>query len=241
MTRQKFIALTLPLIFALAAPVVVVPGKGREHKAQTQAQRRPFEESRFPIADYLAAEPTDPTERAKRQARGKRYDKSSWGLHPNAASDTVARVDSVDPNLPALPFDQSAAVILGQITDARAYLSNDKTGVYSVFTVQVNEVFKNSINPSLFPSSIIEVERNGGRVRFPNNRLRMYLISEYGMPKVGLRYVLFLTKSDSGFEIITGYELVEGKVYRLDDLANLKTYDNSDEMNFLSELRTRIK
>jgi hypothetical protein len=237
--RQRVVVGTLPLILALVAVLVVIPGRSQEQKPKPTNRPNRIEESLFPIAEYSAVEPADPTERAKQQARGQKYDKSSWGLHPDAASDTVVRVDAIDPNLPALPFDQSAAVILGQITDARAYLSNDKTGVYSVFNVQVNEVFKNSINPSLSPSSVIEVERDGGRVRFPNGRLRMYLISETGMPKVGLRYVLFLSNSDVGFRIITGYELLEGKVYRLDDLPNLQTYDNSDEINFLSHLRTR--
>jgi len=232
-------ALTLPLVLALAALLVVIPVKSREQKAQPRAQRRLFDESRFPIADYSVAEPTDPNERAKRQARGKKYDNSSWRVHPDDVSDSTVRVDHVDLSLPALPLEISSAVVLGQVTDAQAYLSNDKTGVYSIFTVQVNEVLKNFTKIPLSASSIIEVERDGGRVRFPNGRLHMYKISEYDMPKVGLRYVLFLNKRESGFQIITGYELREGKVYRLDDLPNLEAYENGDEINFLSELRTR--
>ena len=60
------------------------------------------------------------------------------------------------------------------------------------------------------------------------------------MPQVGLRYVLFLTsaQSQSDFQILTGYELREGKVYALDDLPNLRTYENADETTFLNQLRT---
>jgi hypothetical protein len=76
--------------------------------------------------------------------------------------------------------------------EARAYLSNDKTGVYSVFTIQVNEVLKNSTKTPITRGSAIEVERDGGRVRFPNGRLHMYKIGNLDMPKTGLRYVLFL-------------------------------------------------
>jgi hypothetical protein len=85
------------------------------------------------------------------------------------------------------------------------------------------------------------VERDGGRVRFPNGRLHMYMIADYDMPKVGLRYVLFLNNDELGFQIITGYELRDGKVYPLDHLPNPRIYENSDEMDFLSHLRKRIQ
>jgi hypothetical protein len=60
------------------------------------------------------------------------------------------------------------------------------------------------------------------------------------MPQVGLRYVLFLTNAQgqSDFQILTGYELREGKVHPLDDLLNLYTYENADETTFLKQLHT---
>jgi hypothetical protein len=228
--------------FAFAPIFSGIPDRGQEQKSISKVQRRPFDENRYPIADY-AAEPADAVQRAKRQARGKKYDKSSWRVHPNSVSDSMVRVDYVDSNLAAFPFDKSSAVIVGQVSDAHAYLSNDKTGVYSVFTVQVNEVLKNSTNIALSGGSVIDVERDGGRVRFPNGRLHLYKIAQQDMPQVGLRYVLFLTNAsgESDFQIITGYELRGGKVCSLDDLPKLRTYDNSDETTFLSELRIKVK
>jgi hypothetical protein len=217
------------LIFVVVmAAIIISPVKSQEQKP------RPFDENRFPIADYAAPEPSDPAERSKRQARGKRYDKSHWNIYPNSQS-SVARTHALDFNLPALPFARSSAVIVGQITDAKAYLSNDKTGVYSVFSVQVDEVIKNSSQLSLATGSLIEVERDGGRVRFPNGRTLIYVATN--MPQVGLRYVLFLTNA----QILTGYELREGKVYPLDDLPNLHTYENADETTFLTQLHTAAK
>lgn len=208
-----------------------------------QGNRRPFDENRFPIADYAAAETTDPVQRAKRQARGKKYDNSSWRVHPNSVSDSMVRVDYVDRNLAAFPFEKSSVVILGQASGAHAYLSNDKTGVYSVFTIQVNEILKNSTGIALSGGSVIEVERDGGRVRFPNGRLHLYMIDEQDMPQVGLRYVLFLTNTsgESDFQILTGYELREGKVSALDYLPNLLPYDNTDEITFLTKLRSEAR
>src|SRR6185295_9911978 len=159
---------------------------------------------------------------AKRQDKGKKYDKSAWRIYPETTSN-MTRVDYVELNLPALPLTESSAVIVGQITDAKAYLSNDKTGVYSAFTVQINEVLKNSSSVPLSSASSIDVERDGGRVRFPGGRILIYTINSQDMPVVGLRYVFFLINphGQSDFQILTAYELREGKVYPLDDLPNL--------------------
>jgi hypothetical protein len=226
-----------PLIFAIVA-FIIIPGKGQEQKPVTKNQHRLLDENRFPIADYASPESSDPLERSKRQAKGKKYDKSHWNIYPDTQS-SMARTHALDPRLPALPLGESTAVIVGQITDAKAYLSNDKTGVYSVFTVQVHEVFKNSSQLLLASGASIEVERDGGRVRFPNGRTLIYVATN--MPQVGVRYVLFLTsaQSQNEFQILTGYELRNGKVYPLDDLPNLYLYENKDEPTFLNELRVK--
>lgn len=231
--------LTLPLIFLVASILVIIPGLSQDQKPRAGRQPKQFDESRFPIAEYAAPDPADPNERAKRLAKGKKYDKSAWRVYPNSVSDSMVRVDYVNLKLPALPFEQSSAVVVGQVTDARAFLSNDKSGVYSIFQIQVNEVLKNSNKSPINNGTTIYVERDGGRVRFPNGRLHMYTIDKLDMPKTGLRYVLFLNEEESDFTILTGYELRNGKVYPLDELPNLLTYESSDELIFLSELRTK--
>ena len=212
--------------------------KSQEQQPSRKAQPRPLDENRFPIADYGAPESSDPCERAKRHAKGKKYDKSHWNIYPDAQS-SMARTHPLDPDLPALPIAESTAVVIGRVTDAKAFLSNDKTGVYSVFNFQIDEVIKNSSNPSLTAASSIEVERDGGRVRFPNGRTLIFVSTN--MPQVGLRYVLFLKipQGQTDFQILTGYELRDGRVYPLDDLPNLSVYENADEATFLNQLRNK--
>lgn len=239
MTRPRLF-LTVPLSFLVASLLVIITGLSQEQKPNANRQPRQFEESRFPIAEYAASEPADAQERAKRQAKGKKYNNSAWRVYPNSVSDSMVRVDYVNMKLQALPFEQSSAVVVGQVTDARAYLSNDKSGVYSVFQIRVSEVLKNSGKTPIHKASTIEVERDGGRVRFPNGRLHLYTIDKLDMPKSGLNYVLFLNEDESDFRIVTGYELQNGKVHPLDELPNLLTYENRDELVFLNELRTKI-
>ena len=230
---KKLRSISRPLFFVLAA-IIISPVK-------SQKQKRPFDVNRYPIADYAAPEQSDQSERSKREARGKKYDNSHWNIYPNTQYN-VTQTHALDFNMPALPFAGSSAVIVGQITEAKAYLSNDKTGVYSVFTVQIHEVIKNSSQLSVSAGSSIEVERDGGRVRFPSGRTLIYVATN--MPQVGIRYVLFLTNAQSptDFQILTGYELREGKVHPLDDdLPNLRTYENADETTFLTQLHTAAK
>lgn len=234
MRQRTILGIGFPLVFVVAA-MLIAPGRSQEQKPR-KVQPRLLDENRFPIADYGAPEPSDASQRAKRHAKGKKYDKSHWNIYPDAQS-SMAETHALNQDLPALPLAESTAVILGQIISANAYLSNDKTGVYSVFTVQVYEVIKNSSNLSL--SSSIEVERDGGRVRFPNGRTLIYVSTN--MPQVGLRYVLFLRNppDQSDFQILTGYELQNGKVYPLDDLPNLSVFENADETIFLNQVRTK--
>lgn len=238
MRRLRVLAIILPLVVTPAA-IFIIPGRGQQQRPQKNTPSGHFDENRFSIADYAAPEPSDPFERSKRQARGKKYDKSTWNIYPDAQWN-VSRTHAINFNLPALPVTESTAVIVGQVTDAKAYLSNDKTGVYSVFLVQVHEVLKNSSKLSLSTSASVEVERDGGRVRFPNGRTLLYIATD--MPQVGRRYVLFLTNplGQSDFQILSGYELRDGKVYRLDDLPNFYRYENADEVTLLSELRSRV-
>lgn len=214
MRRYRIFAVASLLTLLVITAIIITPGRSQEQKPQSKTHGRKFDENRFPIADYTAAGPSDPRERSKRQEKGKKYDKSAWRIYPETTS-SMARVDYVNPNLPALPLTESSAVIVGQITDAQAYLSNDKTGVYSAFTVRIDEVLKNSSSVSLSSASSIEVERDGGRVRFPNGRILIYAINSQDMPVVGPRYVLCLTnpQGQSDFQILTAYELREGAVY----------------------------
>lgn len=195
-----------------------------------------------PVVDFQEAQPADAAERAKRHLRGAKHDKSLFSVSASDISEETFLVDFVDPNLPALPLAKSSNVVLGSITAAKAYLSNDRTGVYTEFSLRVEEVMKNDMESSLVPGCTVEIIRKGGRVKFPNGRIHLYKITELEMPRVGGRYLLFLTDGDAdhGFEILTAYELRNGKVVPLDKLHQSKTYQNTDETVFLNEVRAKV-
>jgi hypothetical protein len=240
MTKSRTLALALPLVFALTA-LLVPRQSGQEQTAlpkssPSKTRRKLIDTNHFPIVVFSAPEQSD----SKRRARGEKHNKSTWNVDPDAPSDSTVLVDSVDLNLPAFPTEQATAIIKGTVTDAKAYLSNDKTGVYSVFTILIDEVLKNHRNLAIGNS--IEAEREGGRIRFPSGRVHLYNVSEQDMPRVGSQYLLFLieTNTEAVFEILTGYEIRETSVFALDDLPKTQLYDNTTLTNLLNELRRKL-
>lgn len=215
---------------------------------QTPTRGETIEEadvSQFPIVDYVIEKGLAVKERAKWEAKGKKY--NSRHVPPlNEFSNQVFSFVDWERGLPALPFDRSSAVIIGEITGAEAHLSSDETKIYSQFTVRVDAVLKNDELAALNPQSKITVERPGGRVRFPSGKIVVAAVSNQDLPRIGRRYVLFLThdfimggRYNDTFFILTGYELRNGKVSPLDKVSSghpISAYKGIDEEAFLRDL-----
>ena len=161
-------------------------------------------------------------------------------------------VTDESPSEQPLPTHISDAVVIGNVTDANAYLSEDKTAVYSEFTVQVWDVLKNSQTSPLAVGTSVTVLRPGGGVRFPSGKIRKFLVAGRGLPRTGGRYAFFLKYDDlaQAYYIVTAYELLGGKVFPLDGIPQYGTaahpfasygkYANADEVAFLIEVRNAV-
>ena len=241
--RSKPLFSTSLAIILIAMSALISTSSSVHQQTQSNSsnkrQRVPDLE-RWPIANYDTSLPTDPATRGKRQAKNKKYDNSEWPIVVNDIADSTVRLHQVNPDLPAFPVRQSTLIVIGQIASASAYLSNDKTGVYSEFDVVVEGVLKNAIAERPLTGLSIGVTREGGRIHFPSGRVHWYGIAKQSMPRLGGRYVLFLTGEEEALTILTGYELAGGKVLPLDDLNNPNKYLDADEATFLNSLRASI-
>jgi hypothetical protein len=138
-------------------------------------------------------------------------------------------------------------VLIGEVTDAQAYLTGDKEWVYSEFTLRVREVLKNTTALAVSEGGSLIADREGGRVRFPSGHITLQYVHGQGMPRVGRRYALFLTcdRQEQSSHVLTGYELRGGRVFPLDNPAGgqhpiATAYKDADETLFISDLRTAI-
>jgi hypothetical protein len=215
------------LTFATGAGITALQPPGRD------PQRKRAE---YPIVDYNAPELSDLKERAKRREKGKKYDAALQPIRPDLKD--VRRMEHIHfpADITALPVSRSAAIIVGKVTNAVAYLSPDKTGVYSEFQIVIDEVIKNDNQTPISVGETISVQRPGGRVRVPSGQIHEYRTSLNPL-EVGCRYALFLIRRESDFLVFTGYELRRGTVSPLDDLPIFDQYKDASEAAFIDELR----
>lgn len=217
-TSQKIFLLLITIITIVAALVTTSRVRTQNNLPQASPQTPPGRvnkeekaeyESQFPVADYEAAESGAPDTRQQRRGKNRRYDGRGVVAKPeNSGEEQVTtRFDDWEMQLPALPVAQSDAVVIGEVLDAKAYLSNDKSGVYSEFSLRADEVLMESGTAKIAPGSTVVAEREGGRVRLPSGVIELYQIAGYGMPRNHHRYVLFLrgTGEERSYSIITGY------------------------------------
>lgn len=195
--------------------------------------------SNYPIADAASPEPIDPNQLIKRRAKSEKYKQYKRNIGPGVVR--AIEIYHWPPRFPELPVLQSDAVVVGKVTAAAAYLTEDKTGVYSEFTFCVEEVIKASRTP-LATGAFVTLDRAGGRVRFPSGKISQFSLDGFGMPRVGHRYLLFLKgDAEQDFQIITGYELLNGRVFPLDRSTssdtNFDIFKNSEEGFVLNKVR----
>jgi hypothetical protein len=243
----------LPLM-ALGAIVLVAQFGSLTTTAQ---QPRVWKPQVLPITDENPPLPDDPRERQLRQLRGKRHDLTDKSVDPQ-----IFRLTEKSPkvlvSLPApnakrdaaFPVGASTLVAIGVVEKSRAYQSNDKTALYSEFTVLIQHVLKggNSLN---FAAPII-VQRSGGRLRLSSGEELVRATYGRGMPDVGSRYLLFLSedRDAESFSLLTGYELTGGKVLPLDrtpdgekssrQFSEYEKYTGVDESFLLAQVQLAI-
>lgn len=228
------------LIIGCAIAATALRSQGQDGQTRKERRGKP-DETEWPIVDYAATEAFSPQERAKRQARGRKYDESRV-LRSSGVAGAAVKSESLILILPALPVEEANVIVTGEITAAQAYLSNDKTNVYSEFTLRINEVLKNGSGEPLTAGNFIEMEREGGRVKLPSGEVFWYAIETERMPRVGRQYVVFLKRTalDEGFHLLTGYELRDDKVLPLDSHAKFNIYNETEDKTFLNKLRAAV-
>jgi hypothetical protein len=205
--------------------------------------------SRFPIVESTSSEPADPTIRAKLAIRGRKYNTRYAPILNEESNGTFVVNDSLS-DLSALPVDKSSAVVVGEVTDRKAHLSEDKTAIYSEFEIRIQSILKNDSKIVLSHTGSVTVERYGGRIRFPSGKTVICAIDHQDMPQVGSRYVLFLSNdfplgghSDEDFYILMGYELRDGKVFPLDKTYPkhpISAYAGTEESTLFASLSSAL-
>ena len=206
--------------------------EAQEELLQKKQSRSEFE-AQFPTADYDRQEETDIAKREKRQAKNNGFDKMNLVARKPNKEYTETSIFIEQEPIDALPFTNSQLVVIGNVLDASAYLSNDKTGVYSEFSIRISEILKSNSN-ELKTGSIITFDREGGFVKYKDGFKRLYRIQGRNLPRPGKKYLMFLSSEN---KVITGYQIQDGKVFPLDEGDQFQSYRSLNASEFLNIVR----
>jgi hypothetical protein len=231
------------------------PSQKNQQEKDTQIQ-----EKDVPIANYNESLPSNIEERTKREKKNKSRnlileepDNPKRFMITEKTESFYGTIPHHSPVEPAIPAKRSDAVIIGEVTNAKAYLSEDKTSIYSEFEISNTKVLKNTTSESLSIEKPILISREGGGVRFPSGKVISSFIYGKPMPQIGRKYLFFLMYSDDrGFSIITAYELGTGQVLPLDgimpqngkvirQLAGYQSFKGISEADFLNQVKEAVE
>lgn len=203
-------------------------------KAQSQDTFEDFIKD-IPVVDYDAPDLTEGIEREQRIIKNKRYDILQVFKNPSPEYDFA--IDSHVEISSIIPFTESKLVVVGKIVTANAYLSNEKKGIYSEFSVDIETILKKDGKKDLKSGKTISMDRAGGVVRYSTGQKMLYMNAGQKMPNVNQRYLLFLDTDDEqnpNYKLLTGYKLENGKVTSLDSPNIFGKYDGMSEKEFIN-------
>jgi len=220
--------LVVGTVFALSRTNKTQPSAfTRNQQDQARKLREEEQKKHFPIADFNEPEPTEPSKLAQRTQKRKR--KNGLGLvnlNPGPNSGGGLFLPHNQFNFPALPVKESSVIVIADVLNSEAYLSEDKTAVFSEFTIRLTDVL---MAESSLQNSEMVVERLGGYVRYPDGRKLLYRVGTGGMPRVGARYLFFLKPSpELDYSILTAYEFGDKGIIPLDSSGQFQDYEGYD-------------
>lgn len=244
--RRRVIPLCGIFLVLLAGFMMAENGIGQQVTTSlAYGQQQSEGDAELPLVEFVNADNPAVAQKTRKHRHSLRQDKSiaelPAGVEPlPVAAHQLAR-------LPPLPVMQSNVVVLGDVTNRTAILTDDKLGVYSEFSIHLVKIFKDD-QGVLGAGGLVEASRLGGAVRFPSGRIQRYTVSRQGYPQKGKLYVLFLSRDEDGdFSILTGYELSDAGMAPLDgdsqaenDLQ-FRIYRGVKQELFLTELQKALR
>lgn len=196
--------------------------------------------SKYGLVEYNSPPIANPREWERRQRINQKYDKQGWVAR--TASPGTGGIGKItdDPPPPLFPTEESPLILLGEVVKVTAHLSNDKEGVYSEFTIRVDEVLKNTCEKNK-PDRVM-AEREGGVVVYPNGQRIRYQNSDRGLPQLGSKYLFFLTKQgdNPNYEILTSYLFTSEGIWQMEMGSPFDEFKAMSKAAFLETIRAKI-
>jgi hypothetical protein len=143
----------------------------------------------------------------------------------------------------ALPVRSSDAVMIASPIANDVHISEDRTYVYSRFSLQVFEVLKRSKKADIREGSEIAAVQLGGGIRFPSGHMATFILARHGFLDLGQKYLLFVWKPATSINIYVAseaYLIQGGAVFPIGTVADASAYDGMPLKDFETKVRLVI-
>lgn len=198
--------------------------------------------TKYGMVVYDAPPIADQIELDKRKQKNQRYDNQEWVYKTitNPRTAGVGKVTDVPPP-PLFPVEESSIIVSGEVVSVATFLSNDKRGVYSEFTIKVDDLLK-SDGASKDALKDVVVDREGGVVVYPNGQRVLYQSSERTLPKLGSKYIFFMTKDSksTNYKILASYAIDGDSIWQMEIGRPFDEFKNANKATFLEVVRAKL-
>lgn len=197
---------------------VLKRGEQAGRPAASQPTDKEIDDASTPVVDFAgAAGAPVPDKDSPRGRKNARYNKAGFVIADPTNVGEMIMYNDPRAGLTDLPVGDSDLIVEGRVLSAEAFLSDDKSAVYSEFSVRVSRVLKSAPSLSVAAGGTLVAERLGGRVRYPSGKIVRYRVAGEGSPTEGGEYLFFLKRSAEGnYAIVTAYGLRGNTVFALD-------------------------
>jgi len=234
MATAIVVALTVTSFFARARH----PASDVSCQSVASPSQTPEILERYPVANYNEPPPVDDTARLHREKKNSRYDNQEWvQKNPHPETSRIGLYDESHPPK-AIPAVESDVILIGQVVGAAAFLSNDKRGVYSEYTVKVSNVLKGNLPVG----GEISLDRPGGVVLYPDGRRVLYTVAEKDLPLIGGEYIFFLKddKKSDNYEVVTFYQIDGNQIIPVDAVDGITEVKGKTVADIIKAVKAQL-
>jgi hypothetical protein len=192
--------------------------KQNPRKVDDSSLAKQIDDEATPIVDLQNPETSDRVDKNNRRIKNARHDNSGPDKsRPLPSAGDVVGYPEWRAGYSDLPVASSDLIVEAVVSESHAFLSNDKTGIYSEFTLLVSKSAKLTTGLGVNVNDRIVGERFGGKIKYPSGQITRWRIGRQGIPIVAKRYIFFLAKVDQDtYKILTAYEVQGDTVSPLD-------------------------